>query len=227
MKPRVNSETTLLDNYWRIIPPEEKLEILSLSQGKGLMFTGIFIYIFLITAVGYYSPWLILFAFLLSPVAYQVTSNKIWNMLKAQTLIYYLAAKSAARRIAYSLNCNELEVRLLFRASLEEKITMDAFEETVSVKPVWVAVFQEAVVVFEERKGGAVLRFGSLFGPKLNVDIDQNKITLQRLTYGQDRFKYILTSKYAVAFKACQDMLTSYQTQALKKFDSGQPLFNF
>lgn len=208
---RVKVEASYSDSYWRLVPPEEKLEILFESQGKGIVATTMFVFFGIILSVGYYFPWLILASLFFAPIVYKSSSNRVWNRLKAEKLIYYLAARSALRRFAYSFGAKDLEPKIIIKAELEEFFDDRPIFET--KMPVVAALFEEVVIVIQERPGGAILRFGSLLGPKLMVYSDRDKIILKKKLLDQERFEYCLTSKYPVALKAFSDMLQSYQNR--------------
>ncbi|MCS6961714.1 MAG: hypothetical protein NZT61_04330 [Deltaproteobacteria bacterium] len=197
------------ETSFQLVPPEEKLEILAESQGSGLVFLGLCLFFFIVTAIGYQFPWLILSGFLLAPVIYKSASNKAWNKLKAEKMLYYLGARSACRRFAFSLGAVDLEPKILFRGYLTE--TYDPWHEEPITSPVWVALFNDCVIAIQEKKGGAVLRFGSILGPKLKVSREDGKVVMKKDIYMQDRFTYTITSDYPVALTAFGDMLYSFQ----------------
>jgi len=200
---------------WRLIPPEEKLELLEICQGAGLTAVGWMIFFSSILSLGYYQIWILVLAFLFAPLAYTVISNKEWNRLSCERTLLYLAARSAARRFAYALGSNDLEPKLLFRGILEEHYQHTVEPELVGEFPVWISLFQDCLVVIQEKKGGAILRFGTMIGPRLEIEKTTPNLILK--LKDSPKFSYKIKSQFPVCIKAFEDMLVNKHNQVLEK----------
>lgn len=212
------------EEAWRLIPPEEKLTILSRAHACGVQwaFTGILLGGTL--AVSFQAPALFWTSLIASPIIFQFSASRRWRSLRPKSVIEYLAARSVTRRYAYAIKSNDLEILLLFRGLLShEPDGTDAFElytqhygDEFRDIPVWIALFPDSVVIISEQIGGANLEFGHVINArfKMRSDSPDGKSYSQELSvfleyddrnYGKHLVK--LTSRYPAAINAFEKKL--------------------
>lgn len=161
---------------WRFIPPEEKITLLTRAQTTGVSSALVTILVGATIAIGLQEVWVFWGSMLISPLIYQLTAGRAWRGHRPRLMLEYLAARSAARRYAYSANSKDLSIDLLFRGTLKEEFEKDELNEVLSDSifgnseaAVWIALFTDAIVIMEEKQGGAALRLGHLINDKLSV----------------------------------------------------------
>ena len=173
----------MLDNnsIWRTIPPEEKLSALAAAQSRGMVAAVVVILVGATLAVGFHFVNLMWGAFLLSPLVFQIAAGRAWRDIRPKLMLEYLAARSAARRYAFSAASKDLDLNLMFRGTFvaardEEVSAENALTNALSVSTennvkasVWIALFKDAVVLMSEEPGGAKLQFSHLINDKLEV----------------------------------------------------------
>lgn len=180
-------------DIWRLIPPEEKLLMMSKAQGQGLWAAFVAVLVGGTLAVALQMPALLWVGLLSTPIVYQFTSGKKWRAVKPETVLRYMAARSAARRHAFNANSKELNLQLIFRGTMQK--TFDArqaerldkqmesmIKESPQI-PVWISLFDDVVIVMSERIGGAAIEFAHEINDKLEIiadnpsggDYDSNK----------------------------------------------------
>lgn len=207
---------------WRTIPPEVKLELMNRSHARGIAAAAGMILLAASVAIGLQMPWIFWGSFFLSPVIFQIISGKAWRRVKPQTVLRYLAARSAARRYAFTANANDLQLHLIMEGKLEriynpdEEAEIYDSESIPDIKPkdVWIVVFADVVVMLEERRGGARVAFISLLDENLNISSDspdgeeysRNKAILLSLHIksSDSQIRYRVTSKYPGALIVCE-----------------------
>src|SRR5262245_17453106 len=114
---------------WRQIPPEEKFALMSRAHGSGILACGITIILGCTLAVGLHMPWLMWGSMIASPLIFQFAAGKAWRDLRPKIMLEYLAARSAARRYAYTADSKDLTVSLIFRGHAEEMFEKDAIQD--------------------------------------------------------------------------------------------------
>lgn len=163
---------------WRQIPPEEKLLLMSRAQGNGIMASVITVIVACTVAVGLKIPALIWVSLIVSPLIYQVTASKAWRDLRPKIMLEYLAARSAARRYAYAANAQDLGVAFLFRGEAEELFDKDHMQDAIEAiidnnndSSVWIALFNDALVLLAEQRGGAKCELAALLNEKMQMEV--------------------------------------------------------
>lgn len=212
---------------WRFIPPEEKIALLSVAQAQGVTAALCGILICGTIAVGIQEEYIFYTSFLFAPLIYQMTAGRAWRGLRPRVMLEYLAARSAARRYAYSANVKDLSVKIMYRGFLKESYYKeelnDVFEKNVfggNNKAVWIALFLDGIIIMEERMGGAELLFSHLINDKISLkgssDGYENdlEITINSTDKRYDTRYFVLTSSYPAA-----------QTVFLKKFEEYKELY--
>jgi hypothetical protein len=164
-------------DIWRLIPPEEKLELMSRAQSKGLLAACAAVIVAATCAVGLRLPWLLWGVLIASPIVYQFTLSQAWRTLKPAMVLAYLAARSVARRYAFGAKANDLSCSLLFRGRLERVFNDDeptqALEAAINnnrESEVWIALFKDTIVIMSEQPGGAKLEFAHPLNDKLLIE---------------------------------------------------------
>jgi hypothetical protein len=171
------------NEIWRLIPPEEKFDMLAFTHSKGFIAACSVFTIFSTIAIGLRIQYLIWLSLIISPIIFQYAASIAWKKIKPRVMLEYLAARSAARRYAFAANGRELGLSLIFRGTLYKNlISIDPFspekdnfseDEQSSVSDlieiaVWIALFDDSVVIMRESKGGAMLEFAHLIDGKLS-----------------------------------------------------------
>lgn len=220
--------TNYTPDIWRRIPPEEKLEMMAKAHSKGI---GASLVVLLMTgtvAVGLRFPWVFWGAFLAVPFVFQFVAAKAWRDIKPRTILEYLAARSAARRYAYSAQSQDLTPELMFKGSLERSRQDDATDQQMDFDPekprsprtpVWVALFRDTLVVMSEQQGGAKLEFahplferfkataegfedGAPNDRRVRLDVSARKDSTSAT--------FFLTSDYPASLLACERKIQSF-----------------
>ncbi len=161
---------------WRLVPPEAKLEMMAKANSKGMMTALSVIVVGATCSMALEMVWFFWGALLCSPIIFQLSAGKAWRGLKPQTMLQYLAARSAARRYAYIAKSTNLTLDLIFPATLERVFDPNdvsgALEAAINKNKeteVWVALFKDTVVLMSEQLGGAKMEFAQSINDKLKV----------------------------------------------------------
>ncbi|MCO6431195.1 MAG: hypothetical protein J5J00_10070 [Deltaproteobacteria bacterium] len=171
-----NVETT---EIWRQIPPEEKFSLLSRAHSKGIASAIITIVVACTFAISLHNAWLMWGAIVVSPIIFQLAAGKAWRDLRPRLVLEYLAARSAARRYAFTAGSRDLAINFLFRGRMEltkentEEDPMAALEaslENPGEIDVWIGLFGDAVVLMSERAGGAHCELAQVLGHKIELE---------------------------------------------------------
>lgn len=227
-------DTTDAQEFWRIIPPEEKLELLSKSHARGIVSAITAIVVGSTLAVGFKWNWFLWGSMMISPLIFQFAAGKEWRKLKPQAILKYLAARSAARRYAFAAQSKDLTVAFMFRGKLEKISAKQEFEDSLdsiisnaSEAEVWVTLFRDCIVMMSERPGGAELKFGHLINEKLTItgispdgDSDYSNDREIYLTVQEkknEEKKYKLTSKFPAALIVFEKKAMEQQKELFKK----------
>jgi hypothetical protein len=178
---KINSQ-----DVWGKIPPEEKLVIHSEAHSTGVV-AGLIITIASISiSIGYNSPLVMWCGFLLVPFSFHIASQISWKKRKPALILEYLAARSASRRFAFQAKASDLTVKLLMRASLTLKVDDEEDTENLGARKdinspnkatnshkkipkVWVALFEDTLVIMSENPGGARAEFIHSVNEKLKI----------------------------------------------------------
>jgi hypothetical protein len=161
---------------WRRVPPEEKLELMARAHSTGVFAVLNAVLICGTIAVGLQLPLIMWSSLLLSPFVFQYAAGKTWRGLRPRVMLDYLAARSAARRFAFSLQGQDLAVLFMFKGHLrrlyKEHQRTQMLEDTVSnarEASVWVTLFGDSIVFMSEGNFGAELEFGHLINDKIEL----------------------------------------------------------
>lgn len=215
---------------WRMIPPEEKFEIMAQAQSKGVMAAAVFIVVSCTLAVGFKMSWLMWTSFIISPFVFQFAAGKAWRTLRPKILLEYLAARSASRRYAFSTRAKDLTPNMIFKGVLEEVYSNDRIQEAMEAMiantkeaEVWITLFGDAFTMISERYGGAELKLASLLDDKLDIssqsgsgkDYGSDKELLLTVRSKDAPSKtYKLTSKYPAALVVFEKKVRSMKSTA-------------
>jgi len=168
-----------IDNLsvWKQIPLEEKLEMMARAHSKGVAAATFSTISAATCAVALQIPWLFWAGLLLAPMVFQFTSGKAWRSIKPITMLQYLAARSAARRHAFTANAGKLGLSLMFKGYLQEIESQSETEEglqeiieNTQQTEVWIALFEDAFVIMSERAGGAEAEVAHLIDEKVIME---------------------------------------------------------
>ncbi|NLF25570.1 MAG: hypothetical protein GX589_07945 [Deltaproteobacteria bacterium] len=217
---------------WRQIPPEEKLAMMANANSKGLFAAITACIVGGTCAVALQEVWLFWGSLMASPLVYQYAAGKAWRSVKPATILRYLAARSAARRYAYSADSKDLELSLIFRANLEriygEQHLQEALEAMVrnnKETEVWVGLFPDVVVMLSERPGGAALEFAQPLDDKLTIEsqsasgqdyANDKELFLSAREKGNKITKIKLTSRFPGALVVFEKRLLAFQNRCLE-----------
>ena len=215
---------------WRTIPPEEKLETMSRAHANGTFTALIGIIIASTLAVGLRQPWLLWTSIIVSPLLFQAAAGKAWRALRPRMMLEYLAARAAARRYAFAVNSNDMGVNLMLKAELQHiyenenlGLAINSMMQSIHETSVWVTLFNDALIILSEKRGGAHCEFAALTNDKLSVEAkngnEESEYTNDKeliLTVAPDK-KYAgrkikLTSRYPAA-------LVVFEKKLLKAID--------
>lgn len=209
---------------WRQIPPEEKFAIMARAHSKGVLASLVTIAVGATIAIGLQLSELMWASFLLCPLVFQFAAGKAWRDLRPRVMLEYLAARSAARRYAFTANAKELDLTMMFRGHLEhqfgegEEATQEALEAMVANAKdaeVWVALFNDALVMMSEELGGATAQFAHVINEKMKVE---SRTLDERGDYSNAKELTIWGSK-GKRFDTQVIKLTSHQPAALIVFE--------
>lgn len=165
------------NELWRQIPPEEKFDLIARAQAKGIMVSVMTVIIACTVAVGLKQGWLIWASLILTPLLFQFAAGREWRGLKPRVMLEYLAARAAARRYAFTARAKDLHLTLMFRGKIERIFDdeegklkeLEAAIENSKECAVWIALFNDAVIMMSERFGGAQLEFAHVINDKLEI----------------------------------------------------------
>lgn len=169
------------NEIWKTIPPEEKLELMARASSRGIVAAAVSVVLGMTLALALNIPWIMYGMLLFTPFTYQFAVSKCWRGLRPRILLEYLAARCAARRYAFSGKTRDLIVRFIFKARLQEKFMPDQIEREIEATvnntletAVWVALFEDTIVLLEEEPGGAALKLSVPISEKLSIESSDN-----------------------------------------------------
>ena len=163
-------------DLWRRIPPEEKFELMAKAQANGASASIIAVVICCTIAVGLKLPTLMWGSFVCAPFVFQYAAGKTWRKVRPTVMLEYLAARSAARRYAFSASGKELTVNFMFKGIVRKEFTpeqeserLENMVDNVQNAAVWVALFNDSLVMMREGRAGAELEFAQLLDEKITI----------------------------------------------------------
>ncbi len=215
-----------LEGIWDLIPPEERVELISEAQAKGIEATLLFLLMTFSAALGLKTPWIFLGSLLLAPFAFQIISIKAWRLLKPRPILEYFTAKTTARAYADSVGGRSLEPALMLRGELQPAIEDGTAGESAeddslrpAPKPVWISLFPDTLVVVAEGRNGAILELGHSLLRNFSISAegfdDGDEGGTKRLKLEVERHpgeisRWYLTSRYPAALLACERRASAY-----------------
>lgn len=222
------------DEIWRLVPPEEKFAMLAKAQADGTLAAVLMMIVTGTMAVGLHLNALFWTGVLIAPVVFQFSSGKTWRDLRPRAMLEYLAARSAARRYAYSHRAKDLNVNIMFRGYLREVGEMEQMQENLAdMSPaanyefVWIALFPDTVIMMVENPGGAALRFAANINDRFHVEKVEtennpsgglpNELTLRIDDKFGAKRRYSLKSPYGAALLVFQKMSLAAKEAALRE----------
>ncbi len=219
---------------WKMVPPEEKLQLMSRAHAAGTLSALIWVVILSTIALALKISGIMWCGIITAPFVFQFSAGKCWRGLRPRVLLEYLAARSAARRFAFTEGARDLQARLMFRGKLERIYERADVEEALAAvaanlkeAEVWVALFQDTVVMMNEQPGGASLAFGHQLNDKIQFKssddggYSQDKevyITAKTKTGETHNFK--LTSAFPGALAVFEKKALQYQLESTNKLSA-------
>jgi len=229
---------TSFDNHeaWRSIPPEEKLEIMAQANSKATLAVIVTVIIMGTCAVALQTPWILWASLLTAPLVFQFAAGKDWRARKPAMMLKYLAARSASRRYAYTNKSKELNLSLIFRGYVERVIEKENVEETLQAMinqvrelEVWIALFDDIVIVMSEQPGGARLEFSHALNKGLSIEshsesgedyTSDKEVTLSYENRKGGRCVYRITSQYPGALVVFEKRIKMLQVKGIEDENS-------
>ena len=215
-------------DIWQVVPPEEKLELMARAQAAGVVACIIAVIIASTIAVSLKLNWILWGGLMACPFIFQFSAGKKWRDIRPRTMLEYLAARSASRRYAFMTHSKNLGLQLLFKGKISRKFDQDqvleALEAVVNKTDdidVWVALFNDTVVMISEQAGGAKVEFAHLINERLGLSSTGPKDTKSDYSSGRalnltsmdkkggDSQSWILTSRYPAALIVFEKKLRS------------------
>lgn len=164
-------------DIWRTIPPEEKLECLARAQSHGVQSVAVLVIMGGTIAVALQLPWIFWCALILIPFIFQFSSGKAWRGIRPRLMLEFLAARSAARRYAFTNRARDLGLQVILRGEMSRisdadprTAALEAAADSNSQAAVWIALFNDTIVLMSERSGGAKLEFATPINDRLSVE---------------------------------------------------------
>lgn len=223
------------EEIWRLVPPEEKFEMMAHAQARGVFAASVNIIIMCTIAVGLKLGWLMWFGFIICPFVFQFAAGKAWRNVRPRTLLEYLAARSASRRFAFTVRSKELMPQIMFKGTLEKLYDQDHVQEAMEAiisnnkeSQVWVTLFGDAITMIQEYPGGATVKFAALIDKKMTIsslseeDDDYNGKKVLKLSHTDkdgNKSDYILKSKYPAALVVFEKKAINIQSKAIEHFE--------
>lgn len=204
-------------DLWRQIPPEEKFDLIARAHSHGVLACLVTFLVGCTLAVGLKQSWLMWGSLIMAPFLFQFFSGRAWRGIRPNLMLEYLAARSAARRYAFTARSKDLTLAFIFRGTIErqyedEEAELKALEASIDntrETQVWVSLFNDAIVMMSEMSGGAKVEFAHLLNDKLLVE---GTSPAEKGEYARDREVYLsysdrkpgpqkvkLTSRYPAA----------------------------
>ena len=170
------SSALSIDDAWNSVALEERLELVTNCQARGIAAALCFGLYMSAISYGFDQIMLLGFAAAGSLLVFPVYAAKKWREQKPVLIMKYLAAHTVCRRYAYGLKFSSYNLVLLFRAELNEEFvsmeeqnrylkqrSIELGQEILEYEPiaVWVALLRGGVVMISEQRGGAKLEYAS------------------------------------------------------------------
>ena len=225
---------------WRQIPPEEKFELMAQAHARGTWSATITLIVFCTVAVALKIQMLVWGGLLFSPMVFQFAAGKAWRTLRPKTMLEHLAARSAARRYAFTAHSEDLELVCMLRGHLERDFSADdvqsameaAIQKTKDAE-VWVALFRDALIMMSEQRGGAQLCFSHHLKHPMEIAgispggteySNDHAIQITKTDRNGTESKYRLSSAYPAALIVFEKKLRKQQEEVKKLLDGAPAL---
>lgn len=226
-------ERSFESEIWRLVPPEEKFELMAKAQSKGVLAASIALIVCGTVAVGLKMSWVMWGSIVCCPFIFQFAAGKAWRGLRPRCLLEYLAARSASRRYAFAARAKDLTPSLIFKGRIEQVYEQEHLQEALEAMvnktkeaEVWVSLFGDAVVMISEQLGGAQVKFSHLLDEKLEVTGHSSSgkeyasdkhllFTVHDKMMGAKQFR--LTSRYPAALVAFEKKMQKHREIAIKE----------
>jgi hypothetical protein len=221
------------NEIWRMVPPEEKFELLARAQSKGVFAALIGIIVLCTMAVGLKIGALMWTSFVISPFVFQFACGKEWRAVRPRTLLEYLAARSASRRYAFSARAKDLSASMIFKGTIEQvydnehvQEAMEAIIANNAVSKVWISLFGDAFTMIAEKPGGAELKLAQLIDDRVKIYSEnkseteytnQKALIIKTRTKDGDEKTYKVKSRYPAALVVFE--------KRVKQIQAGVPKF--
>jgi hypothetical protein len=209
---------------WRQVPPEEKLELLSKAHTAGVLSMLGLILCGATLAVGLRQEWFLWGPLIASPLVFQVAAGRKWRQVRPRVMLEYLAARSAARRFAFTAKAKDLSLKLIFRGYVSDVFDDDAVQEKLEASisankesAVWIALFGDAVVLISERAGGATADFAQPLTEKLGIQVRNPESAKSAYTAGKE----VILSYHSRLLGHRRVRVTSRYPAAMVVFEKG------
>ncbi len=157
-----------VDDLWRKITPEAKIDALNKSHTNGIFAAIISVIIGATVAIGLKINFIFWTVLILAPITFQFFSSRSWRNIKPSLILQYLAVRSVVRRFAFIAQAKSLEPEIIFNGTvtIEPANPVDIEGVTHMIHnnekvPVWVALFVDTIIMFKEALGGGQLVFSS------------------------------------------------------------------
>ena len=218
-------------DLWRRIPPEEKFELMAQAHASGVTAALIALLVAGTIAVGLRMSPLFWGIAICTPFVFQYAAGKAWRGLRPRLMLAYLAARSAARRYAFSTNGKDLTVSYMFKGTMSNEFDQDNLNDMlqsvydgVKEAEVWVSLFGDSIVMMSEGKAGALLQFSHLLDDKLLIETEGKEYSRDRAVVFSCRDKKSgtmrkikLTSKYSAALVVFEKKIIPLHEQVKRK----------
>jgi hypothetical protein len=207
------------EEIWRQVVPEEKIAMMSRAHSSGVFWGAIAVLSGCTFAMALQIQALMWFGIFLSPVVFQVAAGKAWRGIKPRLMLEFLAARSAARRLAFNQGARDLNLLMLFRGNCQPIFERDDLTEALNHsfankarEAVWIGVFSDTIIVMSEGIGGAALVCGYSINDKLAIESSDAG------GYTQDK-EVILSAADRLTGKMHRHRITSNYAGALVVFE--------
>lgn len=207
------------EEAWNAVSLEERLELVSRSNGDGVLAALMSATVLGSVAWSLDKIWLFYVGSALSLLFIPLIANLTWRRSKPELILRYLAARAMARRYATAHKIEGSEVAFLFRgvAKVDE-----GQEGEVEELAVWICLLRGAVILLSERPGGARLEFLSAISGDSQFSTEDDPAGRPQLILngsGIDSGRTcIISSRYVATFYVFQRLFSQLQSgAALKK----------
>lgn len=220
---------------WQKIPIEERQELLTLANSRGLEVCAITAIFACACAFGFKAPWMLLGLAALLPVLYQVIAARVCQEIRPQLIARYLVANKTATRYAEYLKAPDTESKLIFLGKAlevkdepapEKNEFVDEYAEEQRLthqnsKEVWICLFSQSLIMFSESQTGAKLELASslLNDFSLTLEVSDkgnalNALIIEAPSSEGSKSRWVISSRNQSALIACERKFRFYRQRA-------------